>query len=243
MAPLPKTNSDIAREWDDIAVERFNQLFSGEDRTYNEVLCPLFVHETSKRGTDLKVADVGCGLGFLTKALSEVSSEVVGVDISQKSLIMAQERNGAENIRYIFGEVESVNIAPVDLCVANMFLMDCLNIDSVVDSISRLIKRGGWLLVSIPNPFFMPRYWGYERNSWFSYNKEIVVEMPFRTSTTGVGIYKTTHVHRPVSFYINALCRHGFELEEYREITGVVIPKRNIGKYPRHLFFVFKRSN
>lgn len=51
-----------------------------------------------------KVLDVGCGNGSLTFDLSKKAKKVVGIDLNQKYLEKAKDKNKAENIDYILGD-------------------------------------------------------------------------------------------------------------------------------------------
>lgn len=50
------------------------------------------------------VLDVGCGNGSLTFDLSKKAKKVVGIDLNQKYLEKAKDKNKAENIDYILGD-------------------------------------------------------------------------------------------------------------------------------------------
>ena len=52
------------------------------------------------------ILDVGCGTGELTKKLSLLGKEIIGIDISENMLNEAEKRNYDEKIRYIKISVE-----------------------------------------------------------------------------------------------------------------------------------------
>ena len=97
----------------------------------------------------------------------------------------------------------------------------------------------GHLISTITHPWFWPNYWGYDNADWFNYHREVVIEAPFRISAE-ITEHVTTHVHRPLSVYLNSLTRQGFLvdriLEPYpNEDIQALYPER--WKFPRFLAF------
>ena len=64
----------------------------------------------------------------------------------------------------------------------------------------------------LTHPWFWPKYWGYEKASWYRYEREIFVEAEFVTSTCSTEVV-TTHVHRPLEQYARAFAEEGLVLE------------------------------
>lgn len=238
---LRKSSDQLASEWDFIAEKRYSQISEGKDLTYTQTLCPIFTNEISN-GNYRKVLDVGCGIGYLTHLISRDVNFVYGIDISKKSIAIAEREYQSENIVYECQDVLKFNLNGFDLCIANMFLMDCLELDKALGKISSIIQENGKFLCTIPNPLVMPRYWGYEKYKWFNYKREIIIEGNFRTSSQGTTDHKTTHVHRPISLYLDLFMKHGFKIVGYREITGNPLSGKLIKKYPRHLFLSFIKA-
>ena len=53
-------------------------------------------------GQGQNILDIGCGAGFLTNLLEEAAGhQVVGVDLSEKSLQVAKARDLTQSVRYI----------------------------------------------------------------------------------------------------------------------------------------------
>ena len=219
--PSPsKTLELIETEWDEVADLRRQQLKQGEDLSFLHILTPaVFALLT---GSNLRrVVDLGCGTGTLTAMLAEKSGEVVGVDLSSRSIGIAEEDiGGRNNVRFYAGTVERFaqegRQPAFTAAVANMTLMDCLDLNGFLQATSQLLVDGGCFVATITHPCFWPRYWGYESAEWFDYSQEIYVESPFRISTH-VSRHTTTHVHRPLSSYLNALTGYGLLVDRVTE--------------------------
>ena len=238
-----KSPGVIAEEWDRIANVRHKQIDSGNDLSFRHVLMPTVLDLL--QGCDLnRVIDLGCGTGELTRELARVSGEVTGVDLSPLSIkIAGQTCCGTSNITFHAATIEGFanhrTGQGFTTAVANMSLMTCLDLDSFVRAAAKLVAPKGHLISTITHPWFWPSYWGYDDAEWFDYHREIVIEAPFRISSEETE-YITTHVHRPLSVYLNSLARQGFLvdriLEPYpnEDIQALYLER---WKFPRFLAF------
>ena len=215
-----KSLSHLRKEWDEIARHRQEQISSGHDLSFAYVLKPLILEMLE--GCNLtNVLDLGCGTGELTHELGAASQSVVGVDISSHSIEIAEAtcRRSTDTSFYV-GTVEEFAshwAGPrFTTAVANMTLMTCLNMDTVIEATAKMIGQGGSLVATITHPWFWPQYRGYSEADWFSYDKEIVIEAPFRISSETIDCV-TTHVHRPIASYVNALFNAGFLVDRISE--------------------------
>jgi SAM-dependent methyltransferase len=231
--PAPrKTTAELQREWDALADLRFRQIEDGLDLSYQHVLIPAVLqlaHEL--HGTT--VLDAGCGAGFLTAALAAQAEHVVGLDPSPRQISLAQQHHAAGNIEYVTARLQDfVTESPperFDIAAANMTLMDSTELDGFIASIAHLLRSSGRFIWTITHPWFWPRYWGYADEEWFDYQQEIMIEAPFRISLAPEPIGWTTHVHRPLSRYVDSVRRAGLQLDELRELTP---PDKLAKKYP-----------
>lgn len=237
-----KTVADIVAEWDRIASLRHEQIASGRDTTYLGLLLPTVVRMSLAFGRSTRIVDVGCGTGFLTRALSEnTSGTVLGVDPSSISLQIAQSiSSNCKNVDFYQGTVEDLAktaSSEFDVAVANMTLMDCLSLDSAVGSICKVLKPGGSLIATITHPWFWPRYWRYESEPWFNYLQETVIEAPFAI-TAESSEFLTTHVHRPLEMYVRVLASAGLRMSDILEpMPDADSQKRSAWEFPRYLAF------
>lgn len=215
-----KSQTDVAREWDSIAYIRNDQIASGKDLSFRHVLMPAI--QMLLEGSNLKrVVDLGCGTGQLAARLAAISAEVTAVDASPRSIEIARETcAGSINTSFFTGRVEEFvgqwSGLPFTTAVANMALMDCMDLDSFIGAVSGVLVPEGRFIATITHPFFWPSYRGYANANWFSYDQEIVIEAPFRISTESTE-YVTTHVHRPLASYLSSLAAAGFVVDSILE--------------------------
>ena len=238
-----KTETQIANEWDDISSKREVLIKEGKDISFEHVLLPSVLSHFKNCNKDF-VVDCGCGTGVLTNYLSKDAKKIIGIDISAKSIEIAKKDNSAQNINFYnksINELAFTHPLSASVCVANMFLMDALNLNNTIESISNILIDDGIFIATITHPCFWPIYWNYFNEEWFNYDKEIIIESDFKT-TFGNKFGTSTHIHRPLNMYVNALINNGLKIllidEPYPtySVTGYKF------EYPRFLLFKCQKT-
>ena len=232
-----KLNKDIAKEWDDIANLRKIQIESKKDISFHQILLPSIWNQIKsiKNVSQKKLIDVGCGSGYLTNYLSTTVKETIGIDFSTNNIELAKKIYRKNNLQFYNCSIEDFNKDNYDIAVANMVLMDVINLNECIKSISNLVIKNGNFIFSITHPYFWPKYWNYEDESWYNYSKELVIETEFKIANETTS-YKTTHVHRPLEMYVQVLKKYNFEIENLAEL-----PYNGIIKYPKFLIIKCKK--
>jgi ubiquinone/menaquinone biosynthesis C-methylase UbiE len=104
------------------------------------------------------VADIGCGPGFFTVALSDAvgaAGKVYAVDLQQKMLDNAKKRVEKlcknKNVTYVKAEKDSLHLAPgLDAALAFYMVHEVPDTDKFFSEIYSVLKPGGRLLVIEP---------------------------------------------------------------------------------------------
>lgn len=229
--PPKKTQDTINREWDNIAPLRDAQLTAGNDQSFYQVLLPWILRSLD---SERLVIDAGCGTGHLTKTISEKYT-TIGIDPSSVSVDIARKNDRGTD--YFVSTLEDwstehPNITASTL-VANMVLMDSLELGPFFKAVSSVIGDGK-LLATIIHPCYWPVYWGYEKDPSFNYLTECLVESHFKASGRVFEEY-TTHIHRPLSMYLDKIKANGLELTKLEELRGT--ESREEFPFPRFIGF------
>ena len=100
----------------------------------------------------LRVADLGCGDGYLTIEIAGWARDVVAIDHSKRVLARAgavARRRGVSNITWKHGEIEALPIddATVDLALLSQTLHHATDQELVVREATRIVTDGGRVLV------------------------------------------------------------------------------------------------
>lgn len=153
--------------------------------------------------------------------ISNYCDKVIGIDISGKSIAVADNLFSSTDVTFINDSIEGYAISSGfrhDFVLANMFLMDTPNLESSLNAISTSMTDGGYFLSVIPHPAFWPAHYGYADKEWFSYSDEIAVEMEFHISLE-TNPLMSIHFHRPLEIYIAKLLNAGFTITKFREVS------------------------
>ena len=238
------SDSIIEQEWDEIADIRDRLIQTGQDISLLDVTEP-FVLEIISSDKINTVLDCGCGSGHLTQIIAnKFKKSVVGIDISGKSISLAQRHYGHYN-NLSFVKSSIIHFAKHDIsfdaCIANMVLMDIADIKRNLIAIYNLVKPNGLFCFTITHPCFWPIYWGYFKEPWFHYESEIYIKAPFYVNGEYVG--KTTHVHRPLSTYITLCKEVGFTIENVKELYPLNshLDLNYHYDYPRFIGFICRK--
>lgn len=154
----PKVNNDyynhLGEDWynaddDPIAVLRVEQKAKNPwvENIINE-------HFTSK---DLRIADIGCGAGFLTNYLGTRYGEVNGLDASESSLAVAKSKDTSEKVNYVLGDAYKLPYenGSMDVVCAMDFLEHVERPEDVVAECARILKPGGFFFFHTFNRNFL----------------------------------------------------------------------------------------
>lgn len=177
----------------------------------------------------LRICDLGCGQGRVARYLAKQGAAVVGVDVSAKMLEIARRYEEAEprGITYVQADVtrpDTVDVGTFDGVVCNMALMDIPDLEPALQTVSQILRPGGWLVFSILHPCYNPAPSGEQMTpdgivrTVAGYFTEGYWRSDIRPGPPGkVGAY-----HRMLSTYVNALFSVGLTIEQMAEppLTG-----------------------
>ena len=104
-----------------------------------------------------KVVDVGCGGGILTDAMARKGADVLGIDLAEKSLKVAQLHAleaGTPGVQYRAVSAEALAAeqpGQFDVVTCMEMLEHVPDPASVVQACARMVKPGGWVFFSTLN--------------------------------------------------------------------------------------------
>jgi ubiquinone/menaquinone biosynthesis C-methylase UbiE len=105
----------------------------------------------------LRVLDVACGHGRLTRDLARAGAKVVGVDFSVALLDRARA-NDSNGICYVQADVTRTpswwDGHPFDGCTCELAMMDIDELSGALSTVTTVLPPGGWFVASIVHPCF-----------------------------------------------------------------------------------------
>ena len=135
-----------------------------------------------------RVLDVGCGEGWLARALHAHGVEVTGVDVVAELIDRARQAGGGD-FRVLSYEALAAGALRdrFDAVVANFALIGAQTVDALVRSVPTLLTHGGSLIIQTLHPIVScgdEQYAdGWRHGSWAGFNPDFTDPAPwyFRT--------------------------------------------------------------
>jgi SAM-dependent methyltransferase len=169
--------------------------------------------------TGMRLIDMACGQGRVSRELACRGARVTGLDISAALLAKAGMLEAARPLGISYARADAT--APqvlegqvFDGAVCNYGLSDIDDLEGLLANIARLVRAGGWFVFSLLHPCFpgwdsdAPSSWppglGYFHEGWW---------LASNTGFRG----KVGSNHRMLSTYLNSFVRHGLVLDQVRE--------------------------
>lgn len=191
-------------------------------------LKPLFPDLKGK-----KVLDLGCGYGWHCKYSIECGADsVLGIDLSEKMIITAKEKNSDERIRYQVCGLDDYDYPEdtFDFVVSNLVLHYIEGLNEIYKNIYRTLKKNGIFLFNIEHPVFtgsVNQDWIYNAEGKALYWPIDNYFYPGLRQTHFLG-KDVTKQHHTLTQIINGLLQCGFSIKVIEE----AMPDQNMMDLP-----------
>jgi len=102
--------------------------------------------------------DFGCGVGRLTQPMGKYFESVLGIDISEKMVKLAEENNNSPNCKFITNQTShlgNIKDKSVDFIYSNIVLQHIYPplVFEYLNEFERVVKRNGILVFQLPDRF------------------------------------------------------------------------------------------
>jgi len=163
-----------------------------------------------------RVLDLACGHGRVTRELARRGATAIGVDLS--TALLEKAVAAAPEIRFVHADAADqgwLPDAPFDAVVCSFALSDIDDLGGTLATVRAALRLGGVFAFSILHPCFpgaapvsgaWPSDGRYHDEGWWR------ADGAASTLRRQVGAN-----HRTLTTYVNALVRHGLQIEEMRE--------------------------
>jgi ubiquinone biosynthesis O-methyltransferase len=143
--------------------QRFSRVIKPHNFTYFYTLD--FLHEACRQAclefgielTELRVLDVGCGVGTLSLYLADQGAQVVGLDISPRAINLAQlaqHQLGLDTVRFQVGELphqKLVSSSRFHLVICSEVIEHIPDDEAFAKDLRDQLVRGGYLVLTTPS--------------------------------------------------------------------------------------------
>lgn len=169
-----------------------------------------------------RVLDLGCGFGWHCQyAALQGAKSVVGIDISEKMLEIAKEKNQSPLIEYRNMPIEDIDFPPssFDVVISSLAFHYIESFSDICKKVNTYLTEGGDFVFSVEHPIFT----AYGNQDWYYDDKGNRLHWPVdRYFDEGIrkAIFLGEEVmkyHKTLTTYVNTLIKSGFELTELIE--------------------------
>ena len=173
-----------------------NELESRRLATNAAIVNTVFRHATKR------VLDLGCGEGWLSRALREKGLQVWGTDAVQTFIDVAIERDGGFYFHYSYEQIiegQHRLPSPFDVIVINFALLDKEVSEKLLACLHWLLRKGGSVIIQTLHPFNIAsteKYVsGWKEGSWNGMSREFVLpyQWYFRTLEDWTKLFSQTN--------------------------------------------------
>lgn len=207
----------------------YSKIFEKEPEMYYKIQEDKIkiVLEMLEKHNSGRMLDIGCGDGYITKLISrKTECEPYGIDISRNAVKTARKRG----VKAIEADINEGKIPHpknyFDMVFCGDILEHIYNTEVLLENIYRILKPGGYLVISVPNiaswynRVFLLIGW---MPTWIESSSKIYTGNPFIKE--GVG-----HIHAFTEKSLKELVRvNGFRIEKKKGS-----PIIGCGKYSRN---------
>ena len=114
----------------------------------------LILKQLKKYGLDKnsKILDIGCGEGSTLLNLNDESNKLYGMDISEEAIELS--KNNLTDATYFLGDITKKETLPAqkfDLIICSEVLEHITDDDIAIENLSSLLKKGGYLIITVPH--------------------------------------------------------------------------------------------
>lgn len=216
--------------WDQMA-EWWDEKLGDEGDLWHRALIDPPLLQLVGQVNGLRVLDLACGNGYLSRRFARQGALVTGVDTNAPLIARVQAREEREQlgIRYHTADAARLEIFvenQFDLVVCNMALMDIEDAATALREVARVLGPQGRFVASLAHPCFdkvKTSGWEIEHiypttTIWrkMSGYREIAVDVLPWLSVAGKVVSTRAH-HRPLSWYFRALRAAGLVVAALEE--------------------------
>lgn len=171
--------------------------------------------------------DIGCGEGWLSRALHERGVDVAGIDVAPGLIAEASAAGGGTFSVVSYEDIARGTFrAQVDVAVANFALIGGDAVDALIRAVPQLLVPNGALIIQTLHPVIAtgdaPYEDGWRTGSWSGFSAEFTDPAPW--------------YFRSIGSWLKLFAGAGLRLVELRE------PLHPVTKRPASIIFIAERS-
>jgi len=174
-----------------------------------------------KREKKIKILDVGCGEGYLSRILAKKGHKVWGIDISEKLIRAAkdEEKSKSLGVTYFVSDLSKTGFSSksFNYIIAHQTISEIFFPEKAIAEFYRLLKKKGKLILLFMHPCFQlqERRLGKKFNVIDYFQKKILTKK-FLVN----GLWSPVpdkHIHLPLEKWVEIITKKGFLISAIKE--------------------------
>ncbi|UII75302.1 methyltransferase domain-containing protein [Flagellimonas sp. HMM57] len=161
--------TDIISSWEKNAAE-WIKVIQGDSIPSRKYTNAAILDIISKIACE-KIVDVGCGEGWLTRELSKLGLDAVGLDAIEQLLVEARKKGSEDYHTFTFEDIiagKTIPNAPFDVAVFNFCLYLGEDLETLLKKTLDGISDNGTLLIQTLHPFSLVQNGLPYKSQWLS---------------------------------------------------------------------------
>jgi 2-polyprenyl-3-methyl-5-hydroxy-6-metoxy-1,4-benzoquinol methylase len=209
--PMDPCEDDIVRSWH-VNAEPWTRAIRLQSIASRKLVTDQAIVDAVRGVAPRRVLDIGCGEGWLARALRGHGIDVLGIDVVP-ALVAEAERLGPGDFEvHSYEELAQgrLNRGVFDAAVCNFSLLGEDSVEAIVRAVHSYLNAGGYFLVQTLHPVVacgaQPYRDGWRAGSWSGFSADFTDPAPW--------------FFRTLASWYAMLRRCGFEVVECREPTA-----------------------
>lgn len=164
-----------------------------------------------------RVLDLGCGYGWhCLYAMEQGALKATGIDISEKMLAVAREKNHYPQIEYLCMPIEDAAFPPesFDIVLSSLAFHYLPSFGDIARKVNHFLTAGGYFVFSVEHPVFTAQ----GSQQWHCDQEGHILHFPVdnyfyegKRTADFLG-EKVIKYHKTLTTYLDGLLTNGFEL-------------------------------
>ena len=183
----------------------------------------------------MRVLEVGCGIGYLTRELAKTQAEITAIDISSDLIRLASSEVNASNVVFEIENAYRTNFSENEFdTIIGSSVLHHLEVDKALNEFYRILKKGGTIFFTEPNMLnpqimiqknipFIKKMMGDSPDET-AFFRWVIKKKLMEKGFTGVTVYPFDflhpHIPRQLINFIRPLCALAEKIPVLSEIAG-----------------------
>ena len=125
-----------------------------ESRQFTNKAIVDILSETSAKN----ILDIGCGEGWLTRNITKMGKQAVGIDAVEELLINARSKGPEPFYHISYGDIingKKIPNSPFDAAVFNFCLYQKDGLEDLFESTKKVLSKNGEIIIQTLHPYFL----------------------------------------------------------------------------------------